>query len=243
MAKLVAPMPIGRLSGKLGELVFRNYPGKTVVSKRPLSFKPGSDPASVNRRQRFKLTSFFAKSVKSFPVAYEMWAKKTRNKMSAYNCVFKHNYDAVEHNDISKYVRIFPDSHFHVEPESIILTKDYLHVSFNASDSNLIGYKDVKYLQVAVIIFCKDSVVDIRDDCKFITYLSSPVPITDKGIMSFSLALSDNEIINPEIPSLRNYQKSEYAFFNQHSVFLAFMSLDSSKNYVQNSQTLSLLNQ
>lgn len=243
MAKLVSPMPIGRLSGKLGELVFRNFPGKTVVSKRPLSFKPGSDPASVNRRQRFKHTSFFAKSVKSFPVAYELWAKKTRNKMSAYNCVFKHNYDAVEHNDVSKYVRIFPDSHFHVEPESFILTKDYLHVSFNPADSNLLGYNDVKYLQVAVIIYCKDSVVDIRDDCKFITYLSSPLKISGSEKMSFSLALSDNEIINPEIPSLRDYQKSEFASFNSHSAFLSFIALDRNKDYVSNSQTLSLLNQ
>lgn len=243
MAKLVSPMPFGRISGKLGELVFRNFPDKTVVSKRPISFKPSSDPASVNRRQRFKLTSLFAKSVKSFPVAYELWAKKTRNKMSAYNCVFKHNHDAVEHNDVSKYVRIFPDSHFHVEPESFILTKDYLHVSFNPADSNILGYNDVKYLQVAVIIFCKDPVVDIRDDCKFITYLSSPLKISGSEKLSFSLALSDNEIINPEIPSLMDYQKSEFAFFNQHSVFLAFMSLDSTKNYVQNSQTLSLLNQ
>lgn len=243
MAKLVAPMPIGRLSGKLGDLVFRIYPDKTVVSKRPSSFKPGSDLASVNRRKRFKLNSMFAKSVKEFPVAYELWAKKTRNRMSAYNCIFKHNYDAIEHNDVSKYIRIFPDSHFHVHPESFIFTKDYLHVSFSTADLNLAGYGDVKYLQAAVIIFCKESVVDIRDDFRFITHLSSPVKISNKGLISFSLALSNNEIINPEIPSLRDYQKSELAFFNQHSVFLAFMALDSNKNYVQNSQTLSILNQ
>lgn len=243
MAKLVSPMPIGRLSGKLGELVFRNFPDKTVVSKRPLSFKPGSDPASVNRRQRFKLTSFFAKSVKSFPVAYELWAKKTRNKMSAYNCVFKHNYDAVEHNDVSKYVKIFPDSHFHVEPESFILTKDYLHVSFNTDDLYASCNYDIKYLQTAVIIFCKESVMNYYDDFRFITYLSSPVKIKDSENISFSLALSNNEIINPEIPSLRDYQKSEFASFNSHSAFLSFITLDRNKDYVSNSQTLSLLNQ
>ncbi|MFA5010680.1 MAG: hypothetical protein WC644_01890 [Ignavibacteria bacterium] len=243
MAKLISPMPFGRLSGKLGELVFRNYPDKIVVSKRPLSFKPGSDPASVNRRQRFKLASMFAKSVKSLTVAYEIWAKKTQNKMSAYNCVFKHNYDAVEHNDVSKYVRIFPDSHFLVHPDSFIFTKDYLHVSFNPSDLNIPDYYDVKYMQVALIIFCKESLVDYRDECRFLTHLTAPVKISADGKMSFSLALSNNEILNPDIPSLNDSQKSVFASYNSHSVFIAFMALDSYRKYVRNSQTLSILNQ
>ncbi len=243
MAKLVAPMPIGRLSGKLGELVFRNFPDKTVVSKRPASFKPASDPASVNRRQRFKLTSFFAKSVKSFPIAYELWAKKTRNKMSAYNCVFKHNYDAVEYNNVSQYVKIFPDSHFHVHPDSFTLTKDYLHFSLNPADLNIQECYRVKYLQAAVIIFCKESLVDFRDDFRFLTHLSAPVNISVNEKISFNLALSNNEILNPDIPSLNDSQKSVFASFNSHSVFISFMALDSFKNYVQNSQTICLLNQ
>lgn len=243
MAKLVAPMPIGRLSGKLGDLVFRNFPGKTVVSKRPHSFTPGSDPASVNRRQRFKLVSMLAKSVKSFPVAYELWAKKSRNKMSAYNCVFKHNYDAVEHNDVSRYIKIFPDSHFHVHPESFIFTKDYLQISLNPADLNIPEYYDVKYLQAAVIIFCKESLTDFHYECRFITYLSSPLIISDSDELSFNLALSNNEILNPDIPSLNDSQKSIFNSFDSHSVFVAFIALDSYKKYIQNSQTLSILNQ
>lgn len=197
----------------------------------------------MNRRKRFKLNSMFAKSVKEFPSAYELWAKKTRNKMSPYNCVFKNNYDAIEYNDVSQYVRIFPDSHFFIHPESFIFNNDYICVSFNPAESKISDYNNVKYFQAAVIIFCKDSIIDIQDEFRFINYLSPLLKVKNNGTVSLSLAVSNNEIINPEMPSLMSYQKSELAFFNQHSVFLAFVALDSNKNYVQNSQTLSILNQ
>ncbi|MFA5010452.1 MAG: hypothetical protein WC644_00725 [Ignavibacteria bacterium] len=185
----------------------------------------------------------FAKSVKEFPSAYDLWAKKTRNKMSPYNCVFKNNYDAIEHNDVSQYVRIFPDSNFFVHPESFIFNKDYLYVSFNPAESNISNYNNVKYFQAAVIIFCKDSIIDIQDEFRFINYLSPLPKVKNNGTVSLSLALSNNEIINPEMPSLLDYQKSELTFFSQHSVFIAFMTLGYGKNIMHNSQTISILNQ
>ncbi|MBK7107142.1 MAG: hypothetical protein IPH62_17860 [Ignavibacteriae bacterium] len=46
---------LGKVSGSIGELTFRQRNGKNVICMKPSSFTPGSDANSIARRDRFKL--------------------------------------------------------------------------------------------------------------------------------------------------------------------------------------------
>ena len=51
---------LGRLSGAIGDIVFREKNGKNFVGLRASSFIPGSDPGSIDRRAKFTLSTQLA---------------------------------------------------------------------------------------------------------------------------------------------------------------------------------------
>jgi hypothetical protein len=238
MATLNSPLPIGKISGKLGNVVFRIRNNKTIVSKCPRSFMPGNDIRSVQRRMHFGLTALFSKNIKNVPFAYGLWAKKANKKMSAYNCAFKFNYDAVMHNDISDSVHMFPESGFWIEPHSITLSKDYFNISFPTDNIGLYDYTTLAFLQMAVIIFSKEPLDDCLGDFNFINYISLPVEIKNEKNISFSLSLSDKKYIDPDIPSLFDQDIKYFSLYNSHSAFVSFIALNDKKMFLSNSQTL-----
>jgi hypothetical protein len=240
MALLIVPSPLGRISGRIGDVVFRNCPDKTVVAIRPKSFTPGTDIASVNRRLRFKLTAMFSKCIKNIAPAYDLWSQHTNRKMSAYNLIFKNNYKAVFYDYISDFVQIFPKINFLIKPESISINKESFHINFLPEDSHLTGIDSPKYLQMAAIIFCKEPVDASDSKFKFINYLSSPVEIISNQNLSFDLSFVENSQI--VMPSLNQHDAAAFARYKYHSVFVSFLALNSEQTFVQNSQTISLLN-
>jgi hypothetical protein len=240
MALLIVPSPLGRISGRIGDVVFRNYPGKTVVGIRPASFTPGSDIASVHRRLRFKLTAMLSKCIKNFQPAYDLWSQHTNRKMSAYNLIFKNNYKAVFYDYISDYVQIFPKIDFLIKPESLSINKESFRINFIPEDSHLTGIDSPKYLQMAAIIFCKEPIDQSDSKFNFINYLSAPEEILEGQNLSFNLFFSENQESPSE--SLNQQDSAAFSRHNYHSVFVSFLALNSEKTFVQNSQTISLLN-
>ena len=58
---------IGKLRGRIGDVVFRQRNGKVFVSQRPKSFMPGTDEKSVERRSKFAFCAKLSKAIYSIP--------------------------------------------------------------------------------------------------------------------------------------------------------------------------------
>ena len=83
---------IGRLTGALGNMVFRNRGETTFITMRPKSFTSGNDQAAKDRRARFGLTGMFATAVNQDANLKKFWDLSTPANMSAANGIFKTNY-------------------------------------------------------------------------------------------------------------------------------------------------------
>ena len=80
---------LGKVSGAVGDIVFRQRDGLNYIGLRPGSFTPGTNPASVARRARFALAAKASVSVNRIPALKSLWAGVLTNGISPYNYIFK----------------------------------------------------------------------------------------------------------------------------------------------------------
>ena len=80
--------PLGIISGRVGDLVFRTVHGTTYVSKRPDSNPRKLSDAEINSRKAFANNISFAKILYSYPELRSIWSniyKSPWNKIIALN--------------------------------------------------------------------------------------------------------------------------------------------------------------
>ncbi len=61
MAQLTKAV-LGRVSGRLGDTVFRQRNGKNILGTRPSHYAPPDDQGSIDRRARFKFSAKLAQA-------------------------------------------------------------------------------------------------------------------------------------------------------------------------------------
>lgn len=88
MAKLERNIIFTGASGKLGDIVFRQVNGKTIIAKRPRKTKVMS-PAQERQRERFSQAVAYAREQTSDPATRDEYARGINDcKPSAYNVAF-----------------------------------------------------------------------------------------------------------------------------------------------------------
>ena len=86
---------IGSFKGTLGDVYVRKINGKSQLIVRARSIKKNNDPKSVERRQKFTVTTKFASQVKSLPALNGIWVKLKGKMLSSHNVIFKANYHLI----------------------------------------------------------------------------------------------------------------------------------------------------
>ena len=76
----VKKQPLGLLRGSVAEVIFKKRGNKVYTSAKPGSFIPGTDPASVNRRDQGAFVGKVSKYIYSIDIIKELWKKKTVDK-------------------------------------------------------------------------------------------------------------------------------------------------------------------
>jgi hypothetical protein len=82
---------IGKLSGTLGNMVFRNIGDKVVIYMRPHNQRISYSENSVKNRGKFGLTSLLATKSKLLPGIKEVWDSTNLEGRSAYTKLIKAN--------------------------------------------------------------------------------------------------------------------------------------------------------
>jgi hypothetical protein len=90
MAEVIKSV-IGKLSGTLGNMVFRNIGDKVVIYMRPHNQQISYSEDSVKNRGKFGLTSLLAKYARRLPGIKEAWDSSNAEGRSAYTKLIKAN--------------------------------------------------------------------------------------------------------------------------------------------------------
>ncbi|MBK9099392.1 MAG: hypothetical protein IPM14_15005 [bacterium] len=219
---------LGKISGAIGDLVFRERDGQNYLATRPSSFMPGDDAASVARRARFALSVRTSSSINGIPELKALWLIGTPAGVSAFNYILKTNYSYVNSTDVTNLLKIVPDNGF-----GIALTGNTVN---NTSVQAIIDPIGVK----AGI----DPMRETHLMMTCVEFLSNPI---DESVSAYSLiGLSSEKVpTNLNIPltfnaELTSQQTLLYDKYQDRKVFIAILSLDAEGNPVHYSSSVYL---
>jgi len=97
----------GRISGKVGDLVYFNRGNKSFVRRAAISHIDMS-PNGIARREKFAMSIKLAKGIYSVPELKELWEKNKSGKGTAFNTIQKENYHIVNGRDFIDTPSIIP---------------------------------------------------------------------------------------------------------------------------------------
>lgn len=224
MAKLKKQV-LGEVSGTLGTFVFREVKGKNVIGMRPSNVSVANDPASVDRRNKFKMSSKLARAVLADPKLKKIWSVKTPYELNTHNYIVQQNYNSVLPNSLSDVIKLIPEFGFPLTVNSVNKTASQLSVSLTALNSNP-GFKhmDETKIMMVTVLFLSNPVDTSVSEYSFLTL---PTP-------SQVLNLTDPLTFNSELdgPSGVVYGK-----YSEQKMFFVFLTLDENDNVIQFSNT------
>ena len=88
MARLAANSSL-KLSGKIGDLIFKNYGDKIVVTRRPDMSRVKPSRKQNNNRNLFKEAVAYAKKINRTPAMKQAYLKKVKKGQSVYHYAIK----------------------------------------------------------------------------------------------------------------------------------------------------------
>jgi hypothetical protein len=118
MARLVGG-PFGGVSGKMGDVVYKNRNGNTIVCARPRERISPLSELEIGLHAKFGLAGKISGAINSIAILKQIWKPTYKNGLSSYNVIFKNNYKIVNIKNIRGPVLIAPVFGFNLTEPSI----------------------------------------------------------------------------------------------------------------------------
>lgn len=118
------------ISGKSGNIVFRQMNGKTFYSIRPDSYNISQSAKAKAARKNFSLAVKFARKVNEQPILKQVWSKAKLKGTTSYHRIIKYNAVFIKENlltvsnSITPRGEIFPVKNYIISDDEIILEFD-----------------------------------------------------------------------------------------------------------------------
>jgi len=186
---------LGKVSGTIGDLTFRQRNGKNIISTRPSSFMPGQDAASIARRNRFKLASKIAKEINSIEIFKEPWKSSTPSGLIPFNFIFKSNYQLINSDNIVNGLKIFPTLGFNASNQSTTFNATDVDVTLNPLGPNTgIDAINETSLSLISVIYLTDPINSTSEEEHFIMVKSENIPLQLVDQITFTITIPDNQL-------------------------------------------------
>ena len=193
MAKLTKAV-LGRVSGRLGDITFRQRNGSNYLATSPSSFATPMDTASVTRRDRFAFSCKLAANIISIPYLKLLWGAEVVDGISAYNTIIQTNYKFVSADSITDLTYLSPGIGFRVTTSLSELKADGINLVVNPIGSNAeIDTVLEKSVQLAAIISLCDPIDTTVEEFAIIPLVSSEQQLVLDASLTFSIAFSTQE--------------------------------------------------
>ena len=227
MAKLKKQV-LGKISGALGDIVFREVNGKNVVGVKASNVNVSTDAASIARRAKFTLSAKLAQCINSHQKLKGIWTLKAPAGQSTHNFLIKSNYLNILDGDLSGLVKIVPDAGFPVSQSAAGITANGVQVTLNViGENNLINTALEVNVQMLSVLFFSDSVDNSVAPYALVNASSEVQALSLSGALTFNAPLIGND---------------ELLFdkYQVHKAYNVFLTMDASGNVIHYSNTLSI---
>jgi len=131
MAKLKNQF-LGKVSGKLGDIVFRNTRKTNYLSSRPSSFNVPMDEDAINRRGKFAISGKLSSILISVPELKQIWLQQIPSDANIHNYLVKTFYPLLDGNGLNENISITPPMGFIAQPNQIEVTTEMINVTIKA---------------------------------------------------------------------------------------------------------------
>ncbi len=205
---------LGKVSGAVGDIVFRQREGKNYIGLRPGSFIPGTDPASVARRKIFRLSLKAGSSINSITQLKSLWSEVTPSGLSPFNYIVKTNYRFVAAGSLTDLFKIVPDNGFGINVTTHTVDRNGvgLNIAPVGNNNGIIGAAEPN-MMIAGLVFLSSPIDESVGEYSFIKVVSAQ-QVTDLiRDLTFSVAFTSQEQV-----LFDKYQVSK--------TFVALMTLD-----------------
>lgn len=220
---------LGQVSGAVGDMVFRERYGANYVGLRPGSFIPGTDPASVARRQRFALAAKVGFTLNSIKHLKLLWKKITPSGMNPGNFIVKTNYPFVSSTDLSNLLQLTPSNGF----------------GFVVTDSNVDRVRVRTTIDPIGTNTGIDPALEPNLMLTCLVFLTSPVDLSlaPYSLMAVSSALQATNLATEFTvdANLTNQQQVVFDNYQVTKTFVALVTLDAIGNPMHYSSTALLV--
>jgi hypothetical protein len=215
---------LGKISGALGDLVFRQMNGENFVRLRPKSFIPGTDEASVNRRNKFRFASKFASSVDNLSELRQVWEEYAPAK-SPFKSLFSSNYPYIDPAGQPASLKVTPQSGFGTSTSLITVSPVEIQAELNPLGDRIGIDTSVETSVMLLGVLHLYNPLDVNSPAyQFINIISEELPLQTDSPLVFSVPLM-------------NQETELYNLYGGREVYLALVTLDDEGNVIHFSNT------
>jgi hypothetical protein len=220
MARIVSP--IGIITGKLGNVIFRRRGNKTYVCKAPEQYRIPTDPATIERKRKFARVGKIAVVINSIPLLKAVWTPGSNKSVTPYNQIFKQIFG------MFPYIEIAPGFGFSVTDSSVIFGKSAIFVEAGISITNLGLNLSVEKSIIAVgILALSDPLKETYNEEMIVPLRSAKLPLLPENVPgSFIIPLT-------------GLLKLKCDMYKTKKVSICLITLDDSDNPIHYSRTFS----
>lgn len=216
---------LGRVTGAVGDVVFRSKNGKNYVSSKPANVKVSNSQIAVAARSKFRISIKFAQAISSNHMLKALWYSVKPVNMSAANFIFRENYPHITQSGINNSVSLVPGFGFSVGNPVVNITADRLRVDIDALGDNtgIVPASEPNLRMMAVI------------------FLTSPTDPSQKPYEFLSLSsLNVTTVLDAALTFTANLSSQQEQIFNLYQttkIFCTIVSLNAEQNAVHFAST------
>ena len=219
---------LSSIRGSVGRVTGRIVNGRNILSQRPGYRKQTNDPATLKRRDRFRLAVKFASAINKLEGVKPIWKTITPKDQNFFSFLVQSNYNQITDGALTGTNIITPFSGFPVSLASSEITS----ASVSADINTLAGIynfdlTDEVNVKLCMVIYLTDPANSLFEKYTFI-----PLEFEAQALQL------DNPLTFTQ--GLMKADQSLFESYNAHKTYLALVTLDSDNNPVSFSQTICL---
>jgi hypothetical protein len=217
---------LGNISGTIGPVVYKQIGTTQYIATKPNSFIPGTDPASVFRRDQGAFVGKLSSKIYSIDIIKKLWSPEVKKQSRIYQRIWSETYHAANCNDLNKPPKLSPTQDFIISnPTFLFGQKSFLFKSDSIGASTLINPAIEKFILPVGVIVLKDPKSPASPPTEIIAFQGK----------NEILDLNSDLNINIDIPTPADIKYIHYQF---RKCYLILITLDENENPVSSSECL-----
>ncbi len=217
---------LGKVSGGVGDLVFRNRHENNYIALKPIRFNTPMDDRAMARRNKFKSAVKLATAMNSITPLKQVWIKNTTGNNTVYNRMVKSNYYSLVNLLPSQYTALTPAKGFPVTAQNIELNQEQFRIVIDAPGSDAgIDLQIEKTLRMVSVLALSGASDPMYPAITYLPFISTSMNIVLNDVIDVTIAFNAGE-------------KELYNIYSTKQLLAGIITFDVELNTVSHSDTI-----